>query len=268
MGRSNKKGLDYFPMNVDFFEDDKLQLIEAEFGLKGSVVAIRLLCKIYKEGYFYQWGDDQCLLFTKSVGGGIVSSLVNEIVKGLVKRGFFNEAVFTSFGVLTSKGIQNRFFDIAGRLKKVDVFSEYLLVDVSKMVNVTLMSIDVTLNPIDVTLSAQRKRKEIKRKEKKERDFTPEKIFFIDIEKVGEFLKEDQSWCDVICMQNKITIIQLEPFIISFVELLKSRGETGKTPNDAKSHFANWFKCEQTKKQKKLGSNIATLTGKEIYTKF
>jgi len=55
MGRSNKKGLDYFPMNVDFFEDDKLQLIEAEFGLKGSVVAIRLLCKIYKEGYFYQW---------------------------------------------------------------------------------------------------------------------------------------------------------------------------------------------------------------------
>lgn len=58
-------GLDYFPMNVDFFEDDKIELIEAEFGIKGSILAVKLLCKIYKEGYFYKWGEDECLLFQR-----------------------------------------------------------------------------------------------------------------------------------------------------------------------------------------------------------
>jgi len=76
MARPNKEGMDYFPFNVDFFEDDKLQLIEAEFGEKGLIITIKLLCKIYKEnGYYYQWGDDQCLLFSKNAGKGIVPSL-------------------------------------------------------------------------------------------------------------------------------------------------------------------------------------------------
>ena len=62
MARTNKVGIDYFSFDVDFFNDDKIQLIEAEFGIKGSITAIRLLCKIYNEGYFYGWGEDQCLL--------------------------------------------------------------------------------------------------------------------------------------------------------------------------------------------------------------
>ena len=48
---ANSTGLDYFSFNVDFFDDDKLALIEGEFGIKGAYIAIRLLCKIYKEGY-------------------------------------------------------------------------------------------------------------------------------------------------------------------------------------------------------------------------
>jgi hypothetical protein len=102
---------------VDFFEDDKIQLIEAEFGTKGVCVAIRLLCKVYKNGYFYQWGGDECLLLSKQIGDGIVPNLVEEIVKGLVRRSFFDKGVFDSFRILTSRGIQRRYIEATGRTR-------------------------------------------------------------------------------------------------------------------------------------------------------
>lgn len=117
MARPRKIGLDYFPLDVDFFEDDKIQLIEAEFGMKGICVAIRLLCKVYKNGYFYQWGGDECLLLSKQIGDGIVPNLVEEIVKGLVRRSFFDKGVFDSFRILTSRGIQRRYLEAAGRTR-------------------------------------------------------------------------------------------------------------------------------------------------------
>jgi len=117
MARPRKIGLDYFPLDVDFFEDDKIQLIEAEFGTKGVCVAIRLLCKVYKNGYFYQWGGDECLLLSKQIGDGIVPNLVEEIVKGLVRRSFFDKGVFDSFRILTSRGIQRRYLEATGRTR-------------------------------------------------------------------------------------------------------------------------------------------------------
>jgi len=117
------QGIDYFPLNVDFFNDDKIELIEGEFGLKGSTIAIRLLCKIYHEGYYYQWGDDECLLFAKKMGDGIVPGLVKEVVQRLVKRSFFDERLFNSFQILTSKGIQKRYFEASKRRKDVYVVS-------------------------------------------------------------------------------------------------------------------------------------------------
>ena len=57
MARPTKKGLDYFPFDVDFFEDEKIAAISGEFGLKGEIVAVKLLCAIYRNGYFILWSD-------------------------------------------------------------------------------------------------------------------------------------------------------------------------------------------------------------------
>jgi hypothetical protein len=131
----------------------------------------------------------------------------------------------------------------------------------------TSSNIDKVTNEVSHEVSAEvctrlvpskDKLKETNKEREEEKIFTPEKIYFLDIEKIEDFLITDQGWCEVICMQNHLTLIQLENFIKSFIELLKSRGETGKTPNDAKSHFANWFKCEQSKKQKN-GNNRRNL---------
>ena len=52
MARPTKEGLDYFPLDVDVFEDEKIEAIAGEFGLKGEIAVIKLLCAIYKKGYF------------------------------------------------------------------------------------------------------------------------------------------------------------------------------------------------------------------------
>ncbi len=116
MARPKRAGLDYFPLDTDFFNDDKIQLIEAEFGPKGSYVAIRLLCKIYDNGWFYRWGGDECLLLTKQMGAGFVPNTVDEIVRGLVRRSFFHKGVFDSFHALTSAGIQRRYMSVVKQM--------------------------------------------------------------------------------------------------------------------------------------------------------
>ena len=44
MARPNKIGLDYFPLDVDIFEDEKISAISGEFGIKGEITVIKLLC--------------------------------------------------------------------------------------------------------------------------------------------------------------------------------------------------------------------------------
>ena len=64
--------------------------------------------------------------------------------------------------------------------------------------------------------------------------------FLLEIEEVENFLKSEQQWVETICMQNSKTIEQVNSLIEEFVKVLKGRGETQKTPKDAKEHFYNW----------------------------
>ncbi|MDR1913379.1 MAG: DUF4373 domain-containing protein [Clostridiales bacterium] len=193
MARKGKVGIDYFPFDTDFFGNDKIQLIEGEFGMSGGYIAVRLLCKIYKEGYFYKWGADECLIFKKSLGiEGVSTSLINEVVNGLVRRGFFDKTVFTQFGILTSRGIQNRYFEAVRRYKSVPVFREFLLVDVSKMINVYILALNVDINSLNVDINPQIEIE--KEKEKKKEKFKKENFDFSFLE--NDFEKPFSDWLE------------------------------------------------------------------------
>jgi hypothetical protein len=149
MARKNKPGLDYFPFDVDFFEDDKVELVSSEFGAMGEIITIRLLCRIYRNGYYCSWGKDENLLFAKRVGNGVTGALVDEVVKGLFRRSFFHKGVFDRFAILTSKGIQTRYIDAKERAKKVEFFQEYTLIDndvLNKWNNAVIKSINGHIN--------------------------------------------------------------------------------------------------------------------------
>ena len=50
-------GINYFPVGVNFMEENAMEVIEAKYGIKGSAIVMKyLLCKIYKEGYFHPLG--------------------------------------------------------------------------------------------------------------------------------------------------------------------------------------------------------------------
>lgn len=128
-----KTGLDYFPFDVDFFDDDKISLTATRFGIKGELIAVKLLCRIYKNGYYSEFNEDIACLFAKRAGEGITPTLVNEVVNDLIKRGFFDEAVFNSIGVLTSFGIQKRYINVCDRLKrKAEIINKIKCFDVRR----------------------------------------------------------------------------------------------------------------------------------------
>ena len=61
-GRQNKVGLDYF--ELDCHMDEKVRLVQAEYGLKGFAVFVKLLQEIYGGyGYYCEWTQDRELLF-------------------------------------------------------------------------------------------------------------------------------------------------------------------------------------------------------------
>ena len=129
-----KIGLEYFSLDVDFFQDEKIQFLSARFGFKGEIVAIKLLCKIYRQGYYTEWNDDIAQLFAKSVGGDFRHTLVNDIVHELLKRDFFDKGIFERFSILTSRGIQKRYFEAWSKLRKgfINYNDAFLLIDISK----------------------------------------------------------------------------------------------------------------------------------------
>jgi len=130
MGRHLKQGLDYFPLGVDFFEDDKIEYITARFDEKGELITIKLLCAVYRNGYFTDWNDDKALIFSKRAGKNISPSLANDVVNELVKRGFFDRNIFNSFGILTSQGIQKRFLKaIKDSRTNIEINADYWLID-------------------------------------------------------------------------------------------------------------------------------------------
>lgn len=111
MARPRKSGIDYFPFDVDFFEDEKVVAIAGEFGIKGEIAAIKLLCAIYRNGYFIEWSEILQYKLLRQMPG-ISAELFNQILNRLVRWGFFNASLFDSVKVLTSEGIQRRYFSI------------------------------------------------------------------------------------------------------------------------------------------------------------
>ena len=157
-----KKGLDYFSFDVNFFDNDKVALIEAEFGMKGVFILLKLLCKIYSEGYYCEWGEDQCLLFTsrklKPSIPDLTAKFTQQVVESLVKRNFFNKDLYEKHSILTSRNIQERYFEVAKRRQKNDFDTAFWLLTNNK---------NVDRNAENVDIFSQRKVKESKVKESK-----------------------------------------------------------------------------------------------------
>ena len=160
MARPLKNGVDYFPLDVIL--DDKFELIEAEFGLVGFAVVVKLFQKIYgQQGYYCEWNDEVALLFGKRNGLG--SNAVSEIVSASIRRGIFNEDMYMRHHILTSAGIQRRYIEAAARRRGAVLEEAYLLLNYAEIPeNVNINRVNVNNNSINACNNPQSKVKETK----------------------------------------------------------------------------------------------------------
>lgn len=169
MARPIKEGLEYFPLDCDIDQDDKITLIEAQHGLIGFGIAIKLLMKIYNNSYFYEWTEKEQLLFSKRVNVNI--NEVNVVINDLVKWGFFDKNLFETEKILTSSGIQKRYLAAVGRRQKVKILKKYLLLDketVNVYKNLVIVDNNSSLEVVNDDIGTQSKVKKSKVKESKE----------------------------------------------------------------------------------------------------
>lgn len=132
-----KEGLEFFPLEV--YMDKRFELIEAEFGLAGFAIIVKLFQRIFAQfGYYGEFTRGVVLLFSKSIGMG--GNTVSEIVEASVKQGVFDKTLFDKYQILTSVEIQKKYFKAVSRRKSVKVKSEYLLVDCAQFNNIEYIS--------------------------------------------------------------------------------------------------------------------------------
>lgn len=130
-----KEGIPSFLL--DCRTNDNISEIEAEYGVKGFAVVVRLWQKIYAEkGYYCEWIERSPLLFLSNWFGGnsgVTVSLINEIVKRCLNNGIFDAGMHEDYSILTSARIQEQYFDAVKRRKEILVKKQYLLVSVDKI---------------------------------------------------------------------------------------------------------------------------------------
>ena len=173
-------GINYFPVGVNFMEENAMEVIEAKYGIKGSAIVLKLLCKIYKEGYFIRWDEEQCLIFANKAGREVQAAEVQGIIEILFIKGILDRNSYLANGILTSANIQKIWMEATKRRKRDLKALPYLLVndltqqetDAPEGENVTIspgnVVHDVTVNAKNACNSGQSKVKEKKAEENKE----------------------------------------------------------------------------------------------------
>lgn len=204
MARPTAKGVEYFPLNVNFINDLKVRKLLLSCGAEAIAVLIYLLSTIYKdEGYYVEIHEDEIDLIALDVN--VTPEFVLEVINKACEVRFFDVNLYENFNILTSKGIQERYLKITERRKNSVVITQFNLINVyNNSVNVNNNSINVDNNLVNVYKSTQSKVKESKEKKSKvkslsndscknvylteteKRDYTNKKIYELYLNGVGQ----------------------------------------------------------------------------------
>lgn len=132
MARPAKDGIDYFPMDIDFFADMKVRRIKKDCGPASISILICLLCNIYRDGYCIRLNEDLTFFTAETIG--VTEGAVLEVIKKSVQVDFFNKSMFDKYAILTSKGIQKRFLNAVktSKLKRNGIHPDYDLFQYSE----------------------------------------------------------------------------------------------------------------------------------------
>ena len=119
MARPPKIGLDYFPFDTDFFDDDKIIDLLNTHGTWGISVYLIIVSRVYKNGYYLEIAKDRMANYIlRIIGNKWIKNkdLVLQMMEYCADIGLFDRALFAQ-SVITSVGIQRRYDEVTVRNK-------------------------------------------------------------------------------------------------------------------------------------------------------
>lgn len=159
MGRNAKKGLEYYPMDVDIVSDIKIRKLIKYHGGQALTVYTLLLCHIYKSGYFIHWDED--IPFVLSEQTGFDEEYIEKVVGYCITVGLFSEQLYNHDKVLTSKAIQERYSFICKQANRKSQIKEFSLISSDK---IPISSEEIPISSEESTQSKVKESKENKSK--------------------------------------------------------------------------------------------------------
>ncbi|RHJ81888.1 DUF4373 domain-containing protein [Parabacteroides sp. AM08-6] len=164
MARPIKKGLDYFPFDTNFFSNIRVLRLMNCYGAEGINTYIALLCDIYRgDGYFLKISDDYFFILSKQIE--IKEEVIKMIIQKCVELGLFDENLYQTLGILTSKSVQKRYLAVTKR-------SANPIIPEFNCINGENIGVIASKTPVSATEMRQTKENKTKEKETKQNSLT------------------------------------------------------------------------------------------------
>ena len=124
MGLRGNKGLKYFPLVTDFFQDRDVRRLMLSCGEAGVLLYIYILCATYAKSYCLKWDED--MLMDASMDLRCEAERLEEALNYMLEKGFFDRELFQQRGLLSSKAVQRQFQECARVMRKKRVVDREL----------------------------------------------------------------------------------------------------------------------------------------------
>lgn len=258
-GAPNKPGLTYFPKMLDFYEDDKIFDLLDEYGPLGVTIYDCILCIVYKNGYYAEIPLDKLSkMIIKMIGNKWVKNqkVVVQVVHFCSDIGLLDDALMTE-NIITSVGIQRRYYEIAVKRMKRQLYSDkYWLLNKEEKEE-PLLNLPINqdsseikgINSEEIQITSEESPIEIKENKsiyifpnpEVERAF---QLYIVCREKNGEHLTEEQ-----------ISLLRREVLEVSSDDAEQLASIKKATVSNWKSFYPVSKKKKEVPKQKSSGKN-------------
>lgn len=257
MARTIKKGLDYFPFDVDFFQDIRIRKLIKYQGGKAVTVYALLLCTIYKNGYYAEW--DKELPFIISEQSGYTEAYIQEVIECCMNIGLLSKELFESEKVLTSKGIQERYRNICKESRRSGVIKEFNLLPAGEQEAQAPNPQSPETNRNKQAPASPKKETKPKPSPKPKQAPEPPAVapasapssppsapqrYTASVDEEVAELKRSPQWKETVCIRYNLTPEKVDFLLGDFA--LKCNKQHSSL-QDAKSHFCYWLQ-EQIQK--------------------
>lgn len=179
MGRPKKYNLQYFPLNIDFWDDHKIISIEEaarihtgdpKAGITAGYIALRILAMVYADqGYYLEWPDKFEMTVAKRIGNSITGAEVKQVFDLCLEHDLFNQEIFKKMAVVTSTGIQKRWRLVMSQLRRqIEPDPDLWLItseETPKNTALRVVTSEETTTPATLSTQKESKVNEIKSKE-------------------------------------------------------------------------------------------------------